>query len=135
LLQQASTTREAERYKILPARPGPPKIKKRKGLKASRHTRRDASGGRFLAARDERQLNLELLGQSRRRKFFPRMAMAHGERRRAYGLVGSSAARAFRTAMARAPFDGPWQGRASSSMWAAACSQVVWTLSESILLA
>ena len=38
--------------------------------------------------------------------------MAHGERRRAYGLVGSSAARAFRTAMARAPFDGPWQGRA-----------------------
>ena len=65
-----------------------------------------------MAARDERQLNLELLGQSRRRKFFPRMAMAHGERRRAYGLVGNSAARAFRTAMARAPFDGPWQGRA-----------------------
>ena len=38
--------------------------------------------------------------------------MAHGERSRAYGRVGSSAARAFRTAMAGAPFDRPRQERA-----------------------
>ena len=38
--------------------------------------------------------------------------MAHGERSRAYDLVGSSAARASRTAMAGAPFDGPRQERA-----------------------
>ena len=58
-----------------------------------------------MAARDQPELNLELLGQSRRRKIFSRMAMAHGERSRAYDLVGSSAARASRTAMAGAPFD------------------------------
>ena len=38
--------------------------------------------------------------------------MAHGDRSRAYGRVGSSAARAFRTAMAGAPFDRPRQERA-----------------------
>jgi hypothetical protein len=38
--------------------------------------------------------------------------MAYGERSRAYGRVGSSAARAFRTAMAGAPFDRPRQERA-----------------------
>ena len=73
-------------------------------------THHNASRG--MAARGERQLNLELLGQSRRRKFFPRIAMAHGERSRAYGRVGSSAARAFRTATAGAPFDRPRQERA-----------------------
>ena len=77
-----------------------------------------------MAARDERQLSLELLGQSRCRKFFYlKMAMAHGQRRRAYGLEGSRAARAFRTAMARAPFDGPWQGRAEGRGWCARSSR------------
>ena len=40
--------------------------------------------------------------------------MAHGERSRAYGRVGSSDARAFRTAMTGAPFDGPRQERAEA---------------------
>ena len=72
LLQQASTTREAERYKIHPAKPGPPEKKKRKkgkGLEESRLTHtKNARRGR--AARDQPELNLELLGQSRRRKNF-----------------------------------------------------------------
>ena len=72
MLQQASTTREAERYKIHPAKPGPPEKKKRKkgkGLEESRLTHtKNARRGR--AARDQPELNLELLGQSRRRKKF-----------------------------------------------------------------
>ena len=71
MLQQVSTTREAERYKIHPAKPraAGKKNEKGKGLEDSRSTHtKNASRG--MAARDERQLNLELLGQSRRRKKF-----------------------------------------------------------------
>jgi hypothetical protein len=93
-LQQASTTREAERYKIHLAKPGPLEgKKKREGAeRLVRDTHPDASKG--MATRDERRLSLELLGQPRRRKFFClRMVMAHGERLRAYSFEGHRAAR------------------------------------------
>ena len=48
LLQQASTTREAERYKIHPAKPGPPEGKKGKGKgpkdSCLTHTKMQAGG-------------------------------------------------------------------------------------------
>ena len=40
LLQQASTTREAERYKIHPAKPGPPERKRKKGRGLETRARR-----------------------------------------------------------------------------------------------
>ena len=49
--------------------------------------------------------------------------MAHGGRSRVYDLAGSSAARAFRTAMAGVPLDGPRQERAEGR---SRCARGIW---------